>query len=79
MTVNYPGGQGVVNLAVATVKKFSDADFPHWTGWQLIDDDKDMHSQCNSAAIRKLREKTGMQHKAANLSAVFRLSGKKYY
>ncbi|MDL1530052.1 hydroxyethylthiazole kinase [Yersinia pestis] len=57
MTVNYPGGQGVVNLAVATVKKFSDADFPHWTGWQLIDDDKDMHSQCNSAAIRKLREK----------------------
>ncbi|MFI3308849.1 hydroxyethylthiazole kinase [Ewingella allii] len=56
MTVNYPGGQGVVNLAVAAVKKFSDADFPHWTGWQLVDDDKDTHSQCNSAAIRKLRE-----------------------
>jgi hypothetical protein len=45
-----------VNLAVAAVKKFSDADFPHWTGWQLVDDDKDTHSQCNSAAIRKLRE-----------------------
>lgn len=56
MTVNYPGGQGVVDLAAAAVKKFSDADFPHWTGWQLIDDDKDTHSQCNSAAIRKLKE-----------------------
>lgn len=56
MTVNYPGGQGVVNLAVAAVKKFSDADFPHWMGWQLIDDDKDTHSQCNSAAIRNLRQ-----------------------
>ena len=56
MTVNYPGGQGVVNLAVPNVKKFSDADFPHWAGWQLIDDDKDTHSQCNSAAIRKLRK-----------------------
>ena len=56
MTVNYPGGQGVVNLAVAAVKKFSDADFPHWKGWQLIDDDKDTHSQCNSAAIRNLRQ-----------------------
>jgi predicted chitinase len=56
MTVNYPGGRGVVNLAVAAVKKFSDADFPHWAGWQLVDDDKDTHSQCNSAAIRKLRE-----------------------
>ncbi|STQ44427.1 Predicted chitinase [Ewingella americana] len=56
MTVNYPGGQGVVNLAVAAVKKFSDADFPHWAGWQLVNDDKDTHSQCNSAAIRKLRE-----------------------
>jgi len=56
MTVSYPGGTGVVNLAAPVIKKFSDADFPHWTGWLLVDDDKDTHSQCNSAIIRKLRE-----------------------
>ncbi|GAB2947135.1 M23 family metallopeptidase [Hafnia psychrotolerans] len=67
MTVNYPGGQGVVNLAVAAVKKFSDADFPHWTGWQLIDDDKDTHSQCNSAAIRKLRDEDRYEAQSSKL------------
>ena len=56
MTVNYPGGKGVVNLADPGIKKFSDADFPHWTGWQLVDDDSDSESQCNSAAIKKLQE-----------------------
>jgi predicted chitinase len=56
MTVNYPGGKGVVNLADATITKFSDADFPHWTGWQLIDDDTDTNSQCNSTAIQKWQE-----------------------
>ncbi|WP_239659255.1 M23 family metallopeptidase [Enterobacter bugandensis] len=56
MTVSYPGGKGVVNLADPGIKKFSDADFPHWTGWQLVDDDSDSDSQCNSAAIKKLQE-----------------------
>ncbi|HGN9109590.1 TPA: M23 family peptidase [Enterobacter hormaechei] len=56
MTVNYPGGKGVVNLADPSIKKFSDADFPHWTGWQLVDDDSDSDSQCNSASIKKLQE-----------------------
>ncbi|SAI42793.1 M23 family metallopeptidase [Enterobacter bugandensis] len=56
MTVSYPGGKGVVNLADPNIKKFSDADFPHWTGWQLVDDDADSNSQCNSAIIRKLQE-----------------------
>lgn len=56
MTVNYPGGKGVVNLANPSIKKFSDADFPHWTGWQLVDDDSDSDSQCNSAIIKKLQE-----------------------
>lgn len=67
MTVNYPGGSGVVNLAVAAVKKFSDADFPQWTGWQLIDDDKDNHSQCNSAAIRKLRKEDRYAEQSSKL------------
>ncbi len=56
MTVSYPGGKGVVNLADPNIKKFSDADFPHWTGWQLVDDDADSNSQCSSAIIRKLQE-----------------------
>lgn len=55
MTVNYPGGNGVVNLAAGAVKKFSDADLPHWTGWHLVNDDKDSFSQCNSATIKKLQ------------------------
>lgn len=71
MTVNFPGGKGVVNLAVAAVKKFSDADFPHWTGWQLIDDDLDMHSQCNSAAIRKLQEEEGYAAQSSRLICRF--------
>jgi hypothetical protein len=50
--VNYPGGNGWVNLNATGVTKFSDADFPHWKGWLLIDDDTDINSQCNSATIR---------------------------
>ncbi|WP_228940440.1 M23 family metallopeptidase [Photorhabdus thracensis] len=49
--VNYPGGTGWVNLAVSEVKKFSDADFPHWMGWQLIDDDSSNNSQCHSSTL----------------------------
>ncbi|WP_436914313.1 M23 family peptidase [Klebsiella pneumoniae] len=56
MTVNYPGGKGVINLADSSIKKFSDADFPHWTGWHMVDDDSDSNSQCNSAIIKKLHE-----------------------
>ncbi|MEG7662534.1 MAG: M23 family metallopeptidase [Hafnia paralvei] len=50
-TVNYPGGKGVVNLALSSIKKFSDGDFPHWIGWHLVDDDTDMNSQCTSPTI----------------------------
>lgn len=47
-----PTGQGWVNLNGDGVRKCSDADFPQWRGWQLIDDDTDGNSQCNSATIR---------------------------
>ncbi len=67
MTVSYPGGTGVVNLAAPGIKKFSDADFPHWTGWLLVDDDKDTHSQCNSAIIRKLREEGSFEAQRSRL------------
>ncbi|WP_270280972.1 hydroxyethylthiazole kinase [Enterobacter kobei] len=67
MTVSYPGGTGVVNLAAPGIKKFSDADFPHWTGWRLVDDDNDTHSQCNSAIIRKLQEEGSYETQASRL------------
>ncbi|BBF85757.1 hypothetical protein DLM_2142 [Aquitalea magnusonii] len=51
--VNYPGGQGWVNLNAVGIKKFSDADFPHWLGWTLIDDDPTPDSQCNSPMLEK--------------------------
>ncbi|WP_407075089.1 M23 family peptidase [Pantoea sp. Morm] len=67
MTVSYPGGKGVVNLADSGIKKFSDADFPHWTGWQLVDDDSDSDSQCNSAAIKKLQESGEYENQCGKL------------
>lgn len=39
-----------INLNASNTKKFSDADFPHWAGWKLIDDDiTDDNSRCDSA------------------------------
>ena len=48
----YSGGVGWVNLNAANVKVFSDADFPHWMGWSLIDDSADQDSRCDSATIK---------------------------
>lgn len=50
--VNYPGGQGWANLNAANTTQFSDADFPHWRGWMLVDDSADLDSRCDSATIR---------------------------
>lgn len=58
--IKFPGKNGGennaawVNLNSPTVGKFSDADFPHWQGWQLVDDDKDKDSHCQSPFIRAL-------------------------
>ena len=71
MMVNYPGGKGVVNLADPNIKKFSDADFPHWTGWQLVDDDTDSNSQCNSAAIASLNENGDYDNQCGKLICHF--------
>lgn len=55
-TVSFPGGTGMVNLSSSDIKKFSDADFPHWMGWRMVDDDTDNNSQCNSPLIAGLQE-----------------------
>jgi hydroxyethylthiazole kinase len=43
---------GWVDLNSLTVTRFSDADFPHWQGWRLIDDDSDLDSHCQSPFVR---------------------------
>ena len=59
--IRYDGGQGWVNLNAANITKFSDADFPHWLGWALVDDSADQDSRCDSTTIRSLldRDKDG--------------------
>lgn len=52
--IAYPGGVGWVNLNSLTVTQYSDADFPHWLGWKLIDDDVDGDSRCQSQRILSL-------------------------
>lgn len=57
--IKFPGKAGEqskvgwVNLNADSVTKFSDADFPHWQGWRLVDDDTDTDSHCQSAFIKK--------------------------
>jgi predicted chitinase/murein DD-endopeptidase MepM/ murein hydrolase activator NlpD len=50
--ISYPGGEGWVDLNAQGIHKFSDADFPHWDGWSLIDDSSDGNSRCDSATIK---------------------------
>jgi predicted chitinase len=45
-------GEGWVNLNAVNVKKFSDADFPKWSGWCVIDDSTDQNSKCDSDIIK---------------------------
>lgn len=51
--VSCPDGVGWVNLNAADVRKFSDADFPGWRGWTLIDDDANGDSRCDSMRLRQ--------------------------
>lgn len=50
----HPAGVGWVNLKSPTVTVYSDADFPHWQGWKLIDDDTDGDGRCQSAQVMEL-------------------------
>lgn len=55
--VTYPGGEGWVDVSSPTVNTWTDADFPDWAGWTLVDDDTTADGQCNSATVKKAREK----------------------
>jgi hypothetical protein len=50
-------GKGWVNLNASGVTKYSDADFPPWKSWTLIDDDADGNSQANSPLLIKAIQK----------------------
>ncbi|BBP73727.1 hydroxyethylthiazole kinase [Pseudomonas sp. Seg1] len=52
--VAYSDGIGWVNLNGPTVTFYSDADFPHWTGWRLVDDDANGDGRCQSNIVMDL-------------------------
>jgi hydroxyethylthiazole kinase len=52
--IAFPEGDAWVNLNGSTITCFSDADFPQWLGWRLIDDDADEDSHCQSPYLRAL-------------------------
>jgi len=45
-------GNGWVNLNASNVTKFSEADFPKWSGWSVVDDSTDGNSKCDSSLIK---------------------------
>ncbi|MFL9958693.1 hypothetical protein PQR21_08785 [Paraburkholderia nemoris] len=58
-----PEGTGWINLhKPTTIGVYSDADFPHWAGWSLIDDDHTSASHCDSPTIRKWLDLNGDGH-----------------
>ncbi|WP_255992056.1 M23 family metallopeptidase [Chitinolyticbacter albus] len=71
-TANGTGTQtGWVNLNNQAqgqqVRVFSDADFPHWRGWQLFNDDLSAgDSRCDSDAIKTLLDVDGDHHVTPN-------------
>ena len=54
-----PDATGWINLNQPTIGVYSDADFPHWADWSLIDDDHTPDSHCDSPSIRKWLDLTG--------------------
>lgn len=49
--IEYFGQAAYLDTKDTFRKKYTDADFPHWLGWSVINDDRDQNSQCNSPTI----------------------------
>jgi len=45
----------------ANIKVFSDADFPHWRGWLIANDDTDGDNRCDSASVRTVLRRAATQ------------------
>lgn len=52
--ITYAGGTAWVNLNTDAIKKYSDADFPFWKGWQVDDTDADADSRCDSDIVENI-------------------------
>lgn len=52
--ITTPQGLVWINIRDEKIKKYSDADFPHWLGWHFVDDDKTRDGLCHSAYIQQL-------------------------
>ncbi|MFJ2322952.1 hypothetical protein [Pseudomonas sp. NPDC087817] len=52
--ITSPHGIGWINLNGPTITMYSDADFPHWQGWLLIDDDNNGDGRCQSKTVLDL-------------------------
>ena len=57
-----PEGSGWVNLNKPTIGVYSDADFPQWAGWSLIDDDAGETSLCDSPTVKRWLDLDGDGH-----------------
>lgn len=65
-----------MNLHAQGVHVCSDADFPSWAGWRLIDDDVDNDSRCDSATmIDLILQSEGGATKARCAEALGRVAG----
>lgn len=51
LRIKHLGQYAFFNLNSSSIKKYTDADFPHWQGWSVINDDRDQNSQCNSSTV----------------------------
>ncbi|WP_411851233.1 hypothetical protein ACLB90_01110 [Stenotrophomonas sp. LGBM10] len=54
-----PTGRGWVNLNATNVHMFSDADAPHWAGWDIVEDTVGGDSRCDVATLRTLLDTNG--------------------
>ena len=50
--ITHGGVHAWVDLNAVGTTKFSDADFPHWKAWTMVDDSQDANSRCDSSTIR---------------------------
>lgn len=51
---------GWINLNADGIHKFSDADFPHWRGWKIHDDDDSPNdNRCDSAGLKAEFDENG--------------------
>ena len=75
--VSYGTGKGWVNLNEKGVTKYSDADFPQWKLWEIIDDDVDGNSQANSVKLIKIIKKSINSERSLNRRDLMKASEKK--